>query len=164
MFAVTGGEHFIGSFQIGNGGTATLADKVECQYIRAQTETFYSIAGQAGTQVTSAGADKDGVNFAGIYFTLGEGAFGSDDCERRGMFDKPLVERIGIDGESFLQIIEGKMTRGDSVFPIQNFLENGLGTGIEGLVSRTILNYPPAICLGITLRRIGRADSNDKHV
>ena len=60
-----GGQQGLGGAQIGQRRAAALADQIQREDIRAQTEPFTHVTGKARTQIAGAGADEHGVNFRG---------------------------------------------------------------------------------------------------
>src|SRR5262245_31210513 len=55
-------EQRFGRAQVGQGSAATLADQVEVQNVVPQSQPLAYVAGQAGAQITSAGADDQSVH------------------------------------------------------------------------------------------------------
>jgi len=158
-----GGKQSFRRAQIGQGRAAALADEIECEHIRTQTEPFADIAGETGTQIAGASADEHGVNFIGFAVRVLQRVLRGLGGQCGRVLGETGVERVGRQIENFGNRFQRQVTGGDAVVAAEHFLENGARPRREPGEWRGFLHRVPAFALGVALGRGGNSESDNEH-
>ena len=142
---------------------AALADEIEREHVRTQTEPFADVAGEAGTQIARAGADEHGINVTGCAFRVLQRALRGLGGQCRCMPGEAGVQHVGRQIENLGNRFQRQVTGGDAIVAAKHFSENGARPRREPGERRGFLQRIPAFALGVALERGGDSKPDDEH-
>ncbi len=104
----------MGGTESGDGGAAAETDEIAEIGVGAQSEGFRDVAGRAGAEIASAGANKEGVDFFRVKVGLGKGLGEGLSGEGGRVGFEGSVEILRALAKNGAEISSGELAGGDA--------------------------------------------------